>query len=38
LRHNLVKAVVATSALGMGYDKPDLGFCVHVGSPSTPVA
>jgi len=22
----------------MGYDKPDLGFCLHVGSPSTPVA
>ena len=38
LRQNQVKAVVATSALGMGYDKPDLGFCVHVGSPSTPVA
>ena len=38
LRHNEVKAVVATSALGMGYDKPDLGFCIHVGSPSTPVA
>jgi ATP-dependent DNA helicase RecQ len=38
LRHNQVKAVVATSALGMGYDKPDLGFCLHVGSPSTPVA
>ena len=38
LRHNRVKAVVATSALGMGYDKPDLGFCLHVGSPSTPVA
>ena len=38
LRDNAVKAVVATSALGMGYDKPDLGFCVHVGSPSTPVA
>lgn len=38
LRHNEVKAVVATSALGMGYDKPDLGFCVHVGSPATPVA
>ncbi|MFN5254373.1 MAG: RecQ family ATP-dependent DNA helicase, partial [Limnohabitans sp.] len=38
LRHNQVKAVVATSALGMGYDKPDLGFCVHMGSPSTPVA
>ena len=38
LRHNRVKAVVATSALGMGYDKPDLWFCLHVGSPSTPVA
>ncbi len=38
LRHNRVKAVVATSALGMGYDKPDLGFCIHVGSPGTPVA
>lgn len=38
LRHNRVKAVVATSALGMGYDKPDLRFCLHVGSPSTPVA
>ena len=38
LRLNELKAVVATSALGMGYDKPDLGFCIHVGSPSTPVA
>jgi ATP-dependent DNA helicase RecQ len=38
LRANEVKAVVATSALGMGYDKPDLGFCVHVGSPDSPVA
>ncbi len=38
LRHNEIKAVVATSALGMGYDKPDLGFCVHVGSPDSPVA
>ena len=38
LRDNRVKAVVATSALGMGYDKPDLGFCLHVGSPATPVA
>lgn len=38
LLHNDIKAVVATSALGMGYDKPDLGFVVHVGSPSTPVA
>jgi ATP-dependent DNA helicase RecQ len=38
LLHNEIKAVVATSALGMGYDKPDLGFCLHVGSPSSPVA
>lgn len=38
LRHNQLKAVVATSALGMGYDKPDLGFCVHIGSPASPVA
>lgn len=38
LRSNQVKGVVATSALGMGYDKPDLGFCLHVGSPATPVA
>jgi ATP-dependent DNA helicase RecQ len=37
LRGNEVKAVVATSALGMGYDKPDLGFVVHVGSPGSPV-
>ncbi len=38
LRNNELKAVVATSALGMGYDKPDLAFCIHVGSPSSPVA
>ena len=38
LRRNALKAVVATSALGMGYDKPDLAFCVHVGSPASPVA
>jgi ATP-dependent DNA helicase RecQ len=37
LRANEVKAVVATSALGMGYDKPDLAFCLHVGSPASPV-
>jgi ATP-dependent DNA helicase RecQ len=34
---NRVKAVVATSALGMGFDKPDLGFVVHLGAPSSPV-
>ncbi len=38
LRDNQIKALVATSALGMGYDKPDLAFCVHLGSPASPVA
>ena len=38
LKRNEVKALVATSALGMGFDKPDLGFVVHVGAPSSPVA
>ncbi len=33
-----LKAVVATSALGMGFDKPDLGFIVHLGAPQSPVA
>src|SRR5215212_5589203 len=35
---NEVKAVVATSALGMGYDKPDLGFVVHYQAPSSAIA
>ncbi|GAA3794522.1 RecQ family ATP-dependent DNA helicase [Micrococcus endophyticus] len=38
LKANRVKAVVATSALGMGFDKPDLTFVVHFGAPSSPVA
>ncbi|SDP16561.1 ATP-dependent DNA helicase RecQ [Pedococcus dokdonensis] len=38
LRDNQVKALVATSALGMGFDKPDLGFVLHLGAPSSPVA
>ena len=38
LRDNQVKALVATSALGMGFDKPDLGFVIHLGAPSSPVA
>jgi len=38
LRDNRLKALIATSALGMGYDKPDLGFVVHVGSPPSPVS
>jgi len=35
---NEVKALVATSALGMGFDKPDLGFIVHLGAPQSPIA
>ena len=35
---NDVKVVVATSALGMGFDKPDLTFVVHYQAPSSPVA
>ena len=38
LQRNEVKALVATSALGMGFDKPDLGFVLHLGAPSSPVA
>lgn len=30
--------VVATSALGMGYDNPNLSYVVHLGSPSSPIA
>ncbi|MGX7677459.1 RecQ family ATP-dependent DNA helicase [Jatrophihabitans sp. DSM 45814] len=38
LINNKVKALVATSALGMGFDKPDLGFVIHFGAPSSPIA
>ncbi|HZG94906.1 MAG TPA: RecQ family ATP-dependent DNA helicase, partial [Mycobacteriales bacterium] len=38
LLDNRVKALVATSALGMGFDKGDLGFVVHLGSPQSPIA
>ncbi len=38
LKANEVKALIATSALGMGFDKPDLGFVVHLGAPSSPIA
>src|SRR5690606_7269219 len=33
-----VKALVATSALGMGYDKPDLGFVVHYQAPGSVIS
>ena len=35
---NELKVVVATSALGMGFDKPDLAFVVHYQSPGSPIA
>ena len=35
---NELKALVATSALGMGYDKPDLAFVIHYQSPGSPIA
>ena len=35
---NDLKAVVATSALGMGYDKPDLGFVVHYQAPGSVIS
>ena len=38
LLRNDVKAVVATSALGMGYDKSDLGFVVHYQAPGSVVS
>lgn len=38
LKANQLAAVVATTALSMGYDKPDLGFVLHLGAPSSPVA
>jgi ATP-dependent DNA helicase RecQ len=38
LLRNELTALVATSALGMGFDKPDLSFIVHLGAPQSPVA
>ena len=38
LLQNEVKALVATTALGMGYDKPDLGFVVHYQAPASIIA
>ena len=38
LLDNRVKALVATTALGMGYDKPDLSFVIHYQTPGSVVA
>ncbi|HYB28998.1 MAG TPA: RecQ family ATP-dependent DNA helicase [Solirubrobacteraceae bacterium] len=38
LLRNELKAVVATSALGMGYDKPDLSFVIHYQAPGSVVS
>ena len=38
LIENRVKALVATTALGMGFDKPDLGFVIHYQTPGSVVA
>ena len=38
LLKNQVKALVATTALGMGYDKPDLAFVIHYQTPGSVVA
>ena len=38
LYNNELKALVATSALGMGYDKPDIGFVVHYQTPGSIIA
>ncbi len=35
---NRVKALVATPALGMGFDKPDIGFVIHYQAPGSVVA
>ena len=38
LLQNRVKALVATTALGMGFDKPDLAFVIHYQAPGSAVA
>jgi len=38
LLENRVKALIATTALGMGFDKPDLSFVIHYQTPGSVVA
>lgn len=37
LLDNRIKALIATTALGMGYDKPDLAFVIHYQTPGSVV-
>ncbi len=37
LLENRLKVLVATSALGMGFDKPDLGWVIHFQMPPSPL-
>ena len=37
LLNNEIKALIATVALGMGFDKPDLGFVIHYQRPGSVV-
>jgi ATP-dependent DNA helicase RecQ len=38
LLENRVKALIATTALGMGFDKPDVAFVIHYQVPGSVVA
>ena len=38
LLDNRLKALAVTSALGMGFDKPDLGFVIHYQAPGSVIA
>lgn len=38
LLDNRIKALVATTALGMGFDKPDLAFVIHYQTPGSVVS